>query len=123
MRIRSVLKHSTQAVLEGALIASLVVGLMAGTALAGKPGGGGGGGHGKPGGGGTATGGLTLVMVADANGNRAPNWNDTITFSVTSINDAPVGTEGQARRPRLVAPRSLRLRVPTAVRVGTRSRG
>jgi hypothetical protein len=48
MRIRSVLKHSTMAVLEGALVASLVVGLMAGTALAGK-GGGGGGGHGKPG--------------------------------------------------------------------------
>ena len=52
MRIRSVLKHSTMAVLEGALVASLVVGLMAGTALAGKPGGGGG--HGKPGGSGTS---------------------------------------------------------------------
>lgn len=37
MRIRSVLTHSTQAVVEGALIASLVVGLMAGTTFAGKP--------------------------------------------------------------------------------------
>ena len=58
MRIRSVLKHSTMAVLEGALIAALVVGLMAGTAFAARGGGGGGGGHGKPGGGaivGTAT--------------------------------------------------------------------
>ena len=37
MRIGSVLKHSGQAVLEGALIAMLVVGLMAGTAFAAKP--------------------------------------------------------------------------------------
>ena len=40
MRIRSVLIHSGQAVLEGALIATLVVGALAGTALAGKPSGG-----------------------------------------------------------------------------------
>jgi hypothetical protein len=38
MRIRSVLTHSTQAVLEGALIATMVVGLIAGTAFAAKPG-------------------------------------------------------------------------------------
>jgi hypothetical protein len=57
MRIGSVLKHSTQAVLEGALVASLVVGLMAGTALAGKPTAGG-----KPGGGG-ATGGGTISLA------------------------------------------------------------
>ena len=37
MRIRSVLTHSAQAILEGALIATLVVGLVAGTAFAGKP--------------------------------------------------------------------------------------
>ena len=48
MRIRSVFSHSVQAVVEGALISLLVVGLMAGTAFAAK---GGGGGHGKPGGG------------------------------------------------------------------------
>jgi hypothetical protein len=38
--MRSVLTHSAQAVAEGALIAALVVGALAGTALAGKPGGG-----------------------------------------------------------------------------------
>jgi hypothetical protein len=43
MRIRSVFSHSAQAVAEGALISVLVVGLMAGTAFAGKPSGGGGG--------------------------------------------------------------------------------
>jgi hypothetical protein len=37
MRIRSVLNHSAQAIIEGALIAAIVVGLIAGTALAGKP--------------------------------------------------------------------------------------
>ena len=51
MRIRSVLKHSTMAVLEGALIAPLVVGLMAGTALAGKPAAAAGGGNTTTGGG------------------------------------------------------------------------
>jgi hypothetical protein len=40
MRIRSVLTHSMQAVLEGALISLLVVGLIAGTALAARGGGG-----------------------------------------------------------------------------------
>jgi hypothetical protein len=39
MRIRSVLTHAAQAVTEGALLAILVVGLMAGTAFAGKGGG------------------------------------------------------------------------------------
>jgi hypothetical protein len=48
MRIGSVLKNSSQAVLAGVLISSLVVGLMAGSALAAKPSGGGG----KHGGGG-----------------------------------------------------------------------
>jgi hypothetical protein len=37
MRIRSVLSHSIQALAEGALISLLVVGLIAGTAFAGKP--------------------------------------------------------------------------------------
>lgn len=39
MRISSVFKHSGQAVLEGALVSLLVVGLMAGTAFAAKGGG------------------------------------------------------------------------------------
>jgi hypothetical protein len=50
MRIRSVLKHSAQALAEGSLIALLVVGLMAGSVFAAK-----GGNGGKPGGGGGAT--------------------------------------------------------------------
>ena len=44
MRIRSVLSHSAQAVVEGALVSLLVVGLMASTAFAAKPAAGGGGG-------------------------------------------------------------------------------
>jgi hypothetical protein len=37
MRIRSIFNHSAQAIAEGALVALLVVGLMAGTAFAAKP--------------------------------------------------------------------------------------
>jgi hypothetical protein len=37
MRITSIFSHSAQAIAEGALVALLVVGLMAGTAFAGKP--------------------------------------------------------------------------------------
>ena len=84
MRIRSVFNHSGQAVLEGALIAMLVVGLMAGTAFAGR------GGGGKPSGGGGT---LALVMVADANTNGQPNWRDRITFNVptSGSNNLTVG--------------------------------
>jgi hypothetical protein len=85
MRIRSVLKHSTQALTEGSLIALLVVGLMAGSVFAAK------GGHGKPGGGDSTAGGtLAVVMVADPNGDGAPNWNDQVTFDVsTTATDKP----------------------------------
>lgn len=38
MRIKSVFTHSGQAVIEGALVSLLVVGLMAGTAFAARPG-------------------------------------------------------------------------------------
>ena len=61
MRIRSVLSHSTQAILEGALIATLVVGLMAGTAFAAR-----GGGGGKPGGGSTGGGTISLALMDGA---------------------------------------------------------
>src|SRR5262245_19935075 len=58
MRIRSVLTHAGEALCEGLLIAMLVVGILAGTALAGgKPGSGGKGGHG---GGSTVTGTITV---------------------------------------------------------------
>jgi hypothetical protein len=80
MRMRSVLRHSTQAVVEGALISLLAVGLMAGTAFAAK----GSGGHTKPGSGGTA-GSIAVVMISDANSNGAPNWNDRITYDVSKV--------------------------------------
>jgi hypothetical protein len=57
--------------------------------------GGGGGGGGKPGGGGgkpgggSSTGSLTLVMVSDQNANGSPNWNDTVTFTVSTTNAYP----------------------------------
>ena len=83
MRIRSVFSHSAQAVLEGALIALIVVGLLAGTAFAG---GRGGGGHGKPpkntGGSGTIT--LVTPPVVDGNANGAPNWHDVVRFNVST---------------------------------------
>ena len=70
MRIRSVFSHSAQAIAEGALIALLVVGLMAGTAFAGKaPAGTGGHGH-KGGGGSTGT--ATLVVSP----NPVPSYSD-----------------------------------------------
>jgi hypothetical protein len=59
VRIRSVLSHSAQVVVEGALVSLLVVGLVAGTAFAAKPTAGTN--HGHKGGGGT-TGTATLVV-------------------------------------------------------------
>jgi len=85
MRTRSVIKHAAEAVLEASLIAILVVGLMAATAFAGKPSAGGtsgGGGHTKPG---ATAGSIAIVMVTDANGNGAPNWNDRITYDVSKV--------------------------------------
>jgi hypothetical protein len=86
MRIRSVLKHTAQALVEGSLIALLVVGLMAGSVFAGKPTGGGGtggGGHTKPGGGGSTGGSISVVLVSDVNHDGAPNYGDVITYDVT----------------------------------------
>ena len=78
MRIRSVLTHSAQAILEGALIATMVVGLLAGTAFAR------GGGHG----GSTTTGGGTITLadplVVDQNDNGKPNFGDVVTFNVST---------------------------------------
>ena len=82
MRIGSVLKHTSQAVLEGALIAALIVGLVAGTALAARGGGGGSTGGGKHGGG-TTGGSISVKMVTDANDNGSPNYGDQITYDVS----------------------------------------
>ena len=79
MRMRSVLKHSTQAVLEGALISLLVVGLVAGTSLAAK--------GGKTGGGSTAGGGtisLSSPITVDKNGNGLANWGDIVQFDIAT---------------------------------------
>jgi hypothetical protein len=87
MRISSVLKHSVQVLAEGALIALLVVGLMAGSVFAAKPAAGsGGGGHGKPGGGTTGgTGTIALAtLVTDVNGNGTPNYADVVTFNIST---------------------------------------
>jgi hypothetical protein len=83
VRIRSVLSHSAQVVVEGALISLLVVGLVAGTAFAAKPAAGTGG-H-KGGGGSTGgTGTIALVMATDANGNGTPNYADVVTFNIST---------------------------------------
>jgi hypothetical protein len=62
------------------LVIALVIALAlipAAFAAKGKPGGGGGGGTG-------GSNSLSLVMVSDANGDGAPNYNDSVTFHVTS---------------------------------------
>jgi hypothetical protein len=69
--------HVAKALLEASLITALTFGLIAGSAFAAK---GGRTGGSSAGGGG----GLEVVMVYDANGNGAPNWNDQITFNVTT---------------------------------------
>ena len=74
-RLRAFLSHSALALGEAGLIALVVVVLVAGTALAGK-----GGAAKHTGGSGT----IALVMVEDQNTNGAPNWNDTVTFTVTT---------------------------------------
>ena len=84
MRIRSVLSHSTQALIEGALISLLVVGLMAGSAFAAKPTSSGGGGH-KGGGGSSGTATISLGrIVVDQNGDGGANWGDLVTFNVST---------------------------------------
>ena len=79
MRIRSVFSHSAQVIAEGALIATLAIGLVAGSALAAKPSAGGTGG----GSGGSATISLAPVVV-DKNGNGTANWGDVVTFDVST---------------------------------------
>jgi hypothetical protein len=80
MRLKAISIHVLQALLEGALITALVIGLVAGTAFAARGGGGGGGGnHGKPGSGtGTAT-----VSVSP---NPVPSYSE---FQATGCGYAP----------------------------------
>ncbi len=78
------------ATLEATLIVALTFGLIAGTAFAAKGGNGGGkGGPGKPGGdGGSST--LAVRMFVYQNADGKPNWNDQVTFDVsTTATDKP----------------------------------
>lgn len=78
------LSHVSKALLEGALVAALIVGVAAGTTFAGKGGGktGGHGGGGTTGGSGTIA--LHNPLVVDRNGNGLPNWNDVVTFDIST---------------------------------------
>jgi hypothetical protein len=78
MRIRSVLRHSFQALLEGALVALLVVGLIAGTAIAGKSGGGG------------RTSGSSVSVVALDSTDGVPHQGQNVTFKFSTSNPYPV---------------------------------
>jgi hypothetical protein len=74
VRIRSVLSHSTQALIEGAIISLLVVGLMAGTAFAAK-------GGGKPGGTTGSSGTVSLVLM---NGDTSAQFGHQVTFNIAT---------------------------------------
>jgi len=76
MRIRSVLSHSAQAILEGAIIAALVVGVVAGTALAAKSGGG------RHPGGSTSGGGTVSLSLMD--GATEAHYAARVTFTVST---------------------------------------
>jgi hypothetical protein len=82
-RITRLTSHAFLALLEGALVATLMVGLVAGTAFAAKPSGGSGH-HGGGGGGTGGTGTIALVMVTDVNSNGTPNYGDAVTFNIST---------------------------------------
>jgi hypothetical protein len=80
--------HTLMALAEASLIALLVVGLIAGTAFAGK--GGGKGGGGKPTGGGAYSGSVWLApLVADNDGDGVPSRGDVVTFGISTNDPAP----------------------------------
>ncbi len=85
--VKQLLGHAAGAVLEGALIAILITGLVVGTAFAAKGGGsttGGGhkGGGGSSGGSGTIS--LQLPPVVDKNGDGMADWGDFVTFDIST---------------------------------------
>ena len=71
-----ILKHTGAVVLEGALIASLIVVLVASTALAGR--------GGKPGGGGSTGGTGGTISLQLMNGDTSAQYGHTVTFSVAT---------------------------------------
>ena len=90
--------HSLMALAEASLIALLVVGLIAGTAFAGrggKPGGGGG----KPTGGSAYSGTIWLApLVVDSNSNGLPNRGDVVTFDISTSTIRPRSSSSTAIR-------------------------
>jgi hypothetical protein len=82
--MHKILRHTGLAALEGALIATLAIGLVAGSALAAKPSGGGGGHKGGGGTSGSGTISLASPLVVDNNGNGTPNWDDFVAFNVST---------------------------------------
>jgi len=79
------IKYSNVPMIVGFVIV-LAIAPMALAGKGGKSGGGGGTGTTTGGGGGT----LSVAMVRDQNGNGTPNWNDQITFNVsTTATDKP----------------------------------
>jgi hypothetical protein len=81
-KIRRFASHSALALAEAGLIALLIVGLVAGTALAARGGGGGKVSY-------TGTISLAVPLVHDANGNDAPDRGDVVTFDVSTNASAP----------------------------------
>ena len=79
--VRRATAHTLPALLEGLLIASMLILLVAGSAFAGKPSGGGGG---KPHGGATSGGGTLAMLVAVDNGASGANWSDSVTYTVST---------------------------------------
>ena len=71
--------HTLMALAEASLVALLVVGLIAGTAFAGK--------GNRPSGGGTS---ISWYMVEDANANGAPNWGDVVGFRFSTSASNPI---------------------------------
>ena len=71
-----ILKHSGAVVLEGALIAALVVGLAASTALAAR--------GGKGGGGGGSTGGTGTISLQLMNGDTSAQFGHQVTFNLST---------------------------------------
>ena len=95
--------HSLMALAEASLIALLVVGLIAGTAFAGK----GGKGGGKPTGG-AHSGTIWLApLVVDNNGNGLPNRGDVVTFGLFAIHPVCPARLLPGRHPRPDGPEGL----------------
>ena len=78
MRTGSLFTHSAKALVQASFVAVLVVGLVAGTALAAR-----GGGGGKPGGGGSTTGGGT-ISLALMDGATQANFAERVTFNIST---------------------------------------